>query len=40
MYCSHLSMLQGILTEEKIKQLEKFFVTQIGSATDNITVTK
>jgi hypothetical protein len=40
MYCSHLSMLQEILTEEKIKQLEKFFAAQIGSAADNITVTK
>ena len=40
MYCSHLSMLQEIIDEDKIKQLEKFFVTQIGSAADNITVSK
>ena len=40
MYCSRLLMLREILTEEKIKQLEKFFSAQIGSAADNITVTK
>lgn len=40
MYCSRLSMLQEILTEDKINQLEEFFGAQIGSAADNITVTK
>lgn len=40
MYYSRLSMLQEIITEDKIKQLEDFFATQIGSAADNITVSK
>ena len=40
MYCSHLSILQEILNEEKINQLEEFFGTQIGAASENITVSK
>lgn len=40
MYCSHLLMLQEILSEEQIENLEKFFSAQIGSAAENITVTK
>lgn len=40
MYCSHLLILQEILSEDQIKQLEEFFSAQIGCAAENITVSK
>lgn len=40
MYCSHLSMLQEILTEDKIEKLDEFFRSQVGGAADSITVSK
>lgn len=40
MYCSHLSVLQGILNEDKIEKLDGYFSGLIGSACNNITVSK
>lgn len=40
MYCSHLSILQNIISEDKIKKLSEYFASLIGSASENITVSK
>lgn len=40
MCCSHLSMLQGMLTEEQIEKLRLYFLSLIGGAQNNITVSK
>lgn len=40
MYCSRLSVLQELLSEDKIEKLEKYFTSLIGSACENITVSK
>lgn len=40
MYCSHLSVLQGMLNQDKIEKLEEYFAELIGSASNNITVSK
>lgn len=40
MYCSHLSVLQEVLDETKIEKLNKYFSGLIGSACNNITVSK
>lgn len=40
MYCSRLSVLQELLGEDKIEKLDKFFASLIGSACENITVSK
>lgn len=40
MYCSRLSVLQELLTEDKIIKLNNYFSGLIGSACNNITVSK
>ena len=40
MYCSRLSVLQELLTEDKIIKLNNYFSSLIGSAYNNITVSK
>ena len=40
MYCSHLSVLQGMLNEEEIEKLEGYFSGFIGNSCNNITVSK
>lgn len=40
MYCSRLSVLQGLLKVEQIENLETYFSSLIGGATKNITVSK
>lgn len=40
MYCSRLSVLQELLSEDKIEKLDKYFASLIGSACENITVSK
>lgn len=40
MYCSRLLVLQELLSEEKIEKLDKYFAELMGSACDNITVSK
>ncbi len=40
MYCSRLSVLQELLNEDKIKKLNNYFSGLIGSACNNITVSK
>lgn len=40
MYYSRLSVLQELLSEDKIEKLDKYFASLIGSACENITVSK
>lgn len=40
MYCSHLLALQGLLNDDQIQDLEKYFSSLIGGAAKNITVSK
>lgn len=40
MYCSRLSVLQELLSEDKIEKLDKYFASLVGSACENITVSK
>lgn len=40
MYCSHLLVLQKLLDENKIEKLDAYFSGLIGSASNNITVSK
>lgn len=40
MYCSHLSVLQELLNEDKIERLDEYFSGLMGSACDNITVSR
>lgn len=40
MYCSHLSVLDGVLAKEQIDKLELFFSGLTGNAVNNITISK